>query len=98
MVVTMEGTVINKEGMAGTGEGVIGATETRADHLQGCKNRAIKYCDMDDCANAWASMVSDLMKHPGTRDHTAIELGARLIINGNVSTAEELKKFILGFH
>ena len=48
---------------------------TRADHLAWCKSRALKYVDAGDLNQAYASMVSDLGKHPQTEDHAAIQLG-----------------------
>ena len=41
-------------------------TETRAEHLAWCKERALEYVDRGDLAGAVASMMSDLQKHPET--------------------------------
>jgi hypothetical protein len=37
---------------------------TRAEHLQWAKARALEYVEAGDLANACASMLSDLSKHP----------------------------------
>ena len=37
---------------------------TRDEHLKWCKQRAREYLDAGDLANAVASMVSDMRKHP----------------------------------
>lgn len=72
---------------------------TRAEHLQWCKDRALEYIDKDgDIQNAWASMVSDLGKHPETAGHVAITLGMMQLMGGMLSTAPEMRHFIEGFN
>ena len=71
---------------------------TRAEHIQWCKDRALKYCDMNEVDNAWGSMVSDLGKHDETKGHLAIELGIMLKMGGNLNSVEKMKEFILGFN
>ena len=68
------------------------------EYLAWCKQRAIEYVDEGDLTNAMASMVSDLNKHEELRDHPAIQLGMMLTTCGNLSTTEEMRKFILGFN
>ncbi len=41
------------------------------------------------------SMVSDLEEHKG---HKAIELGMSLLSSGNLSTIQEMRRFIEGFN
>ena len=72
--------------------------ETRQEHLAWCKKRALEYCDQGDVNNAWASMASDLDKHPETAGHSAIQIGMMLLMNGNLSTPDEMRKFIEGFN
>lgn len=43
-------------------------------------------------------MLSDMRKHPETRDHVALELGNQLYAVGLLSTAYDMKHFILGFN
>ena len=71
---------------------------TRQEHLQWCKNRALEYVDAGDLTNALASMGSDLNKHPETRNHAGIQLGMMLMIGGQLSTADDVRKFIEGFN
>ena len=71
---------------------------TREEHLQWCKDRALEYVDAGDLNNALVSMLSDLGKHPETAGHSAMELGLVLTLVGQLSTPDEMRKFILGFH
>lgn len=70
----------------------------RHEHIEWCKQRALEYVDNGDLKNAYASMCSDLTKHPETENHSAIGLGMALMMNGNLSTTEEMRKFIEGFN
>ena len=70
---------------------------TRQEHLDWCKQRALKYLDAGDLNNAFASMISDIRKHPETAVHGGIELGVMLKISGLMSSPEEIRKFIEGF-
>lgn len=69
---------------------------TRSEHMEWCKSRALEYVDAGDLPNALASMSSDLGKHPETQGHAA--LGMMLMMSGHLSTAAEMRKFILGFN
>ena len=60
----------------------------RAEHLQWCKDRALEYCDHGDINQAWASMASDLRKHEETANHSAIELGSMMLMEGQLKTVE----------
>jgi hypothetical protein len=71
---------------------------TRQEHLEWCKRRAHEYLDSGDVQNAYASMASDLNKHPETQGHSAVSLGMMLMMSGNLSTTEEMRKFIDGFN
>lgn len=70
---------------------------TRSEHLAWAKARALEYCATGDASQAFASMTSDLMKHPETMGHKGIDLGARQLLVGTLNTPEEMKKFIEGF-
>lgn len=74
------------------------ATTTRAEHLEWCKKRALEYCDLGDINEAYASMSSDLGKHPETENHAAIQLGMSMLMAGMLSTPHEMAKFIRGFN
>lgn len=71
---------------------------SRAEHLAWCKERALEYCDTGDLNQAYASMVSDLRKHPETEKHAAIELGMMMLMGGHLNSQMEMRKFIEGFH
>lgn len=70
----------------------------RAEHLAWCKQRALEYCDANDPNQAWASMASDLGKHPETENHSAIALGMMMMVAGLLRTEPEMRKFIEGFN
>jgi len=69
---------------------------TRAEHLQWCKNRALEYVDIGKLSEAYASLGSDLGKHPETCGHPAIELGIMLMMSGKLSTPRQMRDFIEG--
>lgn len=71
---------------------------TRIEHLAWCKERALEYAARDDLTNAWASMVSDLGKHPETEGHPAIGLGMMMLIGGMLSSKIQMVDFIEGFN
>lgn len=71
---------------------------TRAEHLAWCKQRALEYVDKGDVTDAYASMASDLSKHPETEKHAAIQLGMMLMMSGHLSTAPKMREFINGFN
>lgn len=72
--------------------------KTRAEHLQWCKDRALEYIELGDVVNAWASMCSDLDKHPETSGHIGISLGMAQLIGRQLDTPEQMRKFIEGFN
>jgi hypothetical protein len=71
---------------------------TRQEHLEWCKQRAFSYVAAGDLTNAFASMASDLRKHPETEKHAAISLGITMLMGGHLSTADKMRKFIEGFN
>ena len=71
---------------------------TRNEHLDWCKKRALEYIDSGDLNEAYASMASDLGKHPETEGHIAIGLGLQMLMAGHLSTDDKMRKFILGFN
>jgi hypothetical protein len=70
----------------------------RTEHLQWAKDRANEYVKQGDTTNAYASMVSDLGKHPETEGHNAISLGMTMMMSGLLSSQAEMKNFIDGFN
>ena len=73
-------------------------TATRTDHLAWCKSRALEYVDAGDLTEAFASMISDLSKHPETQGHPGAELGMMMLLGGHLSTAQQMRDFIQGFN
>lgn len=71
---------------------------SRAEHLSWCKTRALAYVDAGDTKNAFASMGSDLNKHPETENHPGIQLGMMQIMTGGLNSPEEMRRFINGFN
>ena len=70
----------------------------RQEHVQWCKDRALEYVDNGDLPNAYASMASDMKKHPETENHSAIALGMQMMMVGMLNTPGEMRKFIEGFN
>jgi hypothetical protein len=71
---------------------------TREEHLAWCKRRALEYCDAGDVKQAFASMGSDMAKHPEMERHPAIGIGLMLMMGGGLNSPAEMRKFIEGFH
>lgn len=71
---------------------------SRAEHVAWCKQRALEYVDAGDLQNALASMGSDLNKHPETANHPGIKLGLMLMMTGNLSTRDEMRRHIEGYN
>ena len=72
---------------------------TRAEHLQWCKDRAMKYVDASDYNSAVTSMLSDLGKHPDTESSAngfLAQLGMMELMNG--PTTESITRYIQGFN
>lgn len=81
------------------GKGPMSTTETRDEHLQWAKDRALAYVDKGELENALASIASDLNKHEETHNHATDMLialvGTSHAINGDVAG---MRRFIEGFH
>lgn len=69
---------------------------TRAEHLQWCKDRAIRELNAGGPSQGFASMLSDLRKHSGTADHPGIVLGSKLFLGGHLNYPEKMREWILG--
>jgi len=69
----------------------------RKEHIQWCKDRALECVERGELREAYASMSSDMQKHPDTEAHTAIGLGLSLMLGGQLSTPEKMANFINGF-
>ncbi len=73
-------------------------TVTRAEHLQWCKDRAMQYVKKGDYQQAFASMGSDLNKHPETANHSAMKLGLMLLMGEQLNSMNKMSNFIEGFN
>lgn len=71
---------------------------TRAEHLAWCKRRALQCVEAGDLNQAFASMASDLEKHPQTARHAGIDLGFKMLVAGLLNTPQKMREFIEGFH
>jgi len=72
-------------------------TDTREEHLAWCRQRALEYVDADDPVQAFASMASDLRKHPGTEGLLTVDLlqrGQKAALAGT----DEMRVWIEGIH
>ena len=71
---------------------------TRGEHIAWCKRRALAYVDAGDLGGAFASMCSDVGKHPETANHGACDLGVMMLMRGLLNTPAEMRRFIEGFN
>ena len=78
--------------------------KTRKEHIVWAKERALHELDAPGqtdeqaMANGFASMVSDLNKHPETNDHPANSLGMQLMLAGRISTRAEMRQWIKDYN
>lgn len=72
--------------------------QTRDEHLEWCKTRAMEYVNRGDTKNAFSSFMSDMGKHPETQDHLALQRGTMLKLGGHLSTPGQMKSWIEGFN
>jgi len=71
---------------------------SRDEHLEWSKRRAMDYANRGDLFHALTSIEFDLRKHPETANHSGIDFGLRLYINGGLRTIEEMRHFIKDLH
>src|SRR4051812_9159272 len=84
---------------AGRRRNVDEPTETRAEALQWCKDRALEYVDAGELQQAFTSFASDVRKHPGTLplSHTITRLWMPLLVAGGLDTPKAMREWINGF-
>jgi hypothetical protein len=74
---------------------------SREEHMRWVKERSLAELDLDPYGsgpqNALGSAMSDLRKHPETRQYAGIELTMMLIMAGHLTTADQVRKHIEGF-
>lgn len=71
--------------------------ETEKEHLAWVKQRALELLGQGDARKAFISLLSDLRKHPATKDHPMLTLGPQLFDGGHLDSPIEMRKFIEGF-
>jgi hypothetical protein len=71
---------------------------SRAEHLAWCKQRALEYVEAGDLQGAFASMGSDMNKHPETADSPVQMLGMGLLMSGHLDTQAKMRDWINGFN
>lgn len=71
---------------------------SRAEHLAWCKQRALECLNRSGVSDALASMGSDLDKHTETEKHPGIQIGVMMLMAGQLTHPQEMKRFIEGFH
>jgi hypothetical protein len=72
---------------------------TRDEHLEWAKQRALEYLDMSDPQQAFTSMLSDLSKHPETKNHLGGQIGVMfMMLPGWISNAQRVREWIVGFN
>ena len=71
---------------------------TRVEHIAWCKQRALQYVTANDLSQAYASMLSDLGKHPETVRHPGKDLMVQFMVSGHLRTARQMREFIEGFN
>jgi len=70
---------------------------TVREHLEWMKKRDLDLLDQGDLRQAFMSVISDLGKHDGTRDHPMIRLGTQMLEAGYLDTSISMRKFVEGF-
>lgn len=72
---------------------------TRSEHLQWCKDRAMKYVETGDYYQAVTSMLSDLRKHPETEKSAGGvlgQMGMMELMRG--PTRDSITRYVQGFN
>lgn len=71
---------------------------SRAEHLRWAKDRALQYIERGEATKAWASMISDLHKHPELESHVGLDIGTQMVVAGLLRTPEQFKRWIEDFN
>lgn len=73
---------------------------TRQQHLDWCKSRALQYVEAGNLDDAFASLLSDLGKHPETEGAYDIcgSVGTSMLLTGRLDTAAAMTRWINGFN
>lgn len=72
---------------------------TREEHLEQCKKRALAYLDRGEVREGFTSMLSDLSKHPETKDHIGGKIGVGfMLLPAWIDNPVEVRRWIVGFN
>ena len=72
---------------------------TRDEHLEWAKKRALAYLDRGEVREGFTSMLSDLSKHPETKDHVGGRIGVGfMMLEGWIDNPVEVRRWIVGFN
>lgn len=72
---------------------------SREEHLAECKRRALEYLDRGEIQEAFTSMLSDLTKHPETKDHIGGKIGVGyMLLPGWIQNPDAVRRWIEGFN
>lgn len=74
---------------------------TREEHMQWCKDRAMKYVESGDLLEAVTSMMSDMEKHPETKlapDSILSQLGMLTAMDATRGDRAAVVRYITGFN
>lgn len=74
---------------------------TRAEHVQWCKDRAMEYVNQGDLLNGVTSMMSDMTKHPETKEAATgglAMLGMLAMQQAQSGDRDGVVRYITGFN
>ena len=74
---------------------------TRSEHVQWCKDRAMEYVNEGDLLQAVTSMMSDMGKHPETKESATgalAALGMLAMQQAQSGDREGVVRYITGFN
>lgn len=74
---------------------------TRAEHVQWCKERAMEYVEQGDLLNGVTSMMSDMTKHPETKESgqgVLAMLGVLAMQQAATGDRDGVVRYIQGFN
>ncbi len=79
-------------------ESLLAEPRQRDEHLAWCKERALEALERSGVTEAFASLTSDLGKHPETAGHFGLVLGTAQLAAGHLSTREAMRRHIEGYN
>lgn len=72
---------------------------TRDEHIAACKERSLKILEDGDVREAFTVMLSDVPRHPDTKNHIGCEIGVGfMLLPGWIDNPVEVRRWIVGFN